>query len=98
MEEEPGLTKFRINTEIIVGDVDLDLAGERNRVIESWRKSEIDSEDALRRLLDLYWANQSTSNVETRAYLMSISTEFPLEADMDEIVAERIYQEALEGY
>ena len=98
MEQEPSVPKFRIDTEIIVGNVDLDLAGERNRVIENWRNNEIDSEDALRRLLDLYWTNHSTSNSETREYLMRMSIDFPLEAEMDEVIAERIYQEALEGY
>jgi hypothetical protein len=85
---------FRIDTEIIPKGVDLDFARERNGLIESYRRGEVESDTAMRGLLRLYWGNQDQiATTPTGPYLMSMSYQFPAEAGIPVDESSRIYKE-----
>jgi hypothetical protein len=99
MEQQPERTPFRVDTEIVPAGVDLQLAGQRNRLIESWRRGEVAAENTMRDLLKLYWINQQRANDETRHYLIDgAACDFSIEADMDQDTADKLWVEAQELY
>ncbi len=97
-EQQPERVPFKVDTEIIPPGVDLQFAGQRNKLIESWRRGEIPAEDTMMQLLKLYWVNQPILNDETRFYLIDMASEFPAEADMDLDTGDRIWNEAMRQY
>jgi hypothetical protein len=84
---------FRMDTVIIPPGVDLDLAKERNAIINAWRKDEIDAESALESMMRLYWTTQQHTNGETNVYLMDVSWQFPVEAKIPVEESGRIYRD-----
>ena len=84
---------FRMDTENIPPGVDLDLAIERNAIINAWRKEEVDAESALESMMRLYWTTQQYTTGETNVYLMDVSWQFPVEARIPVEASSRIYKD-----
>ncbi|MDB5163696.1 MAG: hypothetical protein JWS12_313 [Candidatus Saccharibacteria bacterium] len=92
---EKATKKFRIDTETIPDEVDVELATERNALIAHWRAGQAPPEATLRSLFDLYWRTQKHTNETTNVYLILSACQFPLEAGLPIAEVDRIYNEAL---
>ncbi len=97
MDQTPERAPFKVITDIIPPNVDLELAKQRNRLIKSWRDDETDAVDVARQLHELYWKTQSLTNGETNIYLMDAVVEFSVEADISSEQAGQLWQESLEN-
>lgn len=90
MEQANKLT-FRMDTEIIPPKVDIELAEERNRIINAWREHSISATAAYESMERLYWHAQPLTNTETRMYLRQTAYEFPVESGITEDESSEIY-------
>lgn len=96
MDQTPERPPFRVITDIIPPNVDLELAKQRNLLIKQWRDGDTDAVEVARQLHKLYWRTQSLTNGETNIYLMDAVVEFSVEAGLTHEQASQLWQEELE--
>ena len=97
-EAYPEPPPYRIETDIIPAGVDTTLAGQRSALIERWRDGAVDAAATYTALEHLYWQNQPTADVTTRAYLRETAYCFPVESGMDEDLVDTLYTGIQEQY
>jgi hypothetical protein len=92
-QEAAARRRPSMDTFVIPPGVDLELAGQRNRLIIGWRDGRLGAEDTLYELMTLYYEHQPYGN-ETGPYLMQSSYQFPAEAGIDSKDAAAICHQA----